>query len=879
MLKCPVYWTYNSASSLLQPAALFNTNSHLYWAVVSPENKHNILIHIMDKNSCIGTQVYSKKLKGHSAIICSLSLNKSNNNDNTIILLSACSDYLILWYISLIENTIESTYFYLETRLQPSDHSNLVTNIYFNNSNSVLLLLAGTKILVYKLHQNQLSFNAILEGHILPVISVEYISTNFDIIVSISLDRTFCVWDLKTLSCMYTSSLITSFPLLSLDTLLISHLKSLFLIVSSDATLRLYEWCHSSNTSYLTLELDLRILLLYRCDRSRNDLDECTRLSCKESNLLKSENRVENQVNEVGVTNFSETNILCCKLITTQLDILNDKDNTATPRRIRYLIIVLTNCYIFFIDYLNGDVIERVDLRERLTNPLGEFNELTTGYITVSHCTEQTAALYLLATLNDESQILFSYDFIISGSITYSELREASATQVTSNQSLEEKSFASANPQHNVLTCEKTGNKSNIKKKTRTSLNKPITFHSKVKSSGYTSAPSSNMFTGTHVSKAKLKISNRHINEASKLVKIKSDPTNKDSYLTNYSFSDKQLFTMKISGPSASIQCISPNCSGDKLACGIIDGSVLFISDSDLKPKTVSLSSKLKSKCIIASESPIMCMDWSSCRNDLLLVSTKTECSLWNPNNLCYFRISKSYFPQNDSILSVQYFSLDKYILVTHGESISLFNYHLNKKCDKLQDEIRTYSNTNGTFSLYKSIRVASHPFKVVASSVSNEFYSSMAIIASSNRSLYLYDINTHQRMLAYPSLESLAYSIHQCPASHYNYASISDYNLFITSSLKSCINVWDLRYDKKLFNFRMHKNTLMPLSSKISPCGRYIATGSEDKAVYFYDIRMPSRLFSRKIIGFSDCVTQLGFKPNVPGIFTATLDNVVTIY
>ena len=59
---------------------------------------------------------------------------------------------------------------------------------------------------------------------------------------------------------------------------------------------------------------------------------------------------------------------------------------------------------------------------------------------------------------------------------------------------------------------------------------------------------------------------------------------------------------------------------------------------------------------------------------------------------------------------------------------------------------------------------------------------------------------------------------------------------------------------------FTSHVNQSHPISAVISPCAQFIATGSEDRAVYVYDIRYPSPL--HKVTSHSDVVSTVAYHP-----------------
>ena len=69
---------------------------------------------------------------------------------------------------------------------------------------------------------------------------------------------------------------------------------------------------------------------------------------------------------------------------------------------------------------------------------------------------------------------------------------------------------------------------------------------------------------------------------------------------------------------------------------------------------------------------------------------------------------------------------------------------------------------------------------------------------------------------------------------------------------------------------FASHFNQALSVSATFSPCGRFIATGSEDKTAYVYDIRSSSPL--HKLKGHSDVVGTLAYHPLTPMVSHVTL-------
>ena len=69
---------------------------------------------------------------------------------------------------------------------------------------------------------------------------------------------------------------------------------------------------------------------------------------------------------------------------------------------------------------------------------------------------------------------------------------------------------------------------------------------------------------------------------------------------------------------------------------------------------------------------------------------------------------------------------------------------------------------------------------------------------------------------------------------------------------------------------FASHLNQAHSVSAIFSPCGRFIATGSEDKAAYIYDIRSSAPL--HKLKGHSDVVGTLAYHPLTPTVSHMTV-------
>uniref|UniRef100_A0A4W5P8X0 Uncharacterized protein n=1 Tax=Hucho hucho TaxID=62062 RepID=A0A4W5P8X0_9TELE len=92
-------------------------------------------------------------------------------------------------------------------------------------------------------------------------------------------------------------------------------------------------------------------------------------------------------------------------------------------------------------------------------------------------------------------------------------------------------------------------------------------------------------------------------------------------------------------------------------------------------------------------------------------------------------------------------------------------------------------------------------------------------------------------------------------------------YNLFLTSAVTDGVKLWDLRTLRCVRRYENHLNRCHPCTAAFSPCGRFIASGSEDNCAYVYDIRSSSYL--HKLQRHSDTILNVTFNPATPEVRT----------
>ncbi|KAK2193214.1 hypothetical protein NP493_16g01035 [Ridgeia piscesae] len=207
-----------------------------------------------------------------------------------------------------------------------------------------------------------------------------------------------------------------------------------------------------------------------------------------------------------------------------------------------------------------------------------------------------------------------------------------------------------------------------------------------------------------------------------------------------------------------------------------------------------------------------------------------------------------------------QFYYVDKFLLLTCGNIFYLYKFHL----DTRKSDIKRYLSNNrykvvSTFEMVQSQQIT-------AFSAVNSFHSYLALCAGSDKSLEVFDLNVGRSVLTLPSIHTRSvHTICQNEGSPYVSHPSSAYDLFLTSAASDCIKLWDLRSNRCVRKFEGHTNRTYPCGLAFSPCARFIATGSEDRSAYIFDIRAGTYL--HKLTGHTDTVTDVAFHPLLPQV------------
>uniref|UniRef100_A0A8C9XHS2 WD repeat domain 27 n=1 Tax=Sander lucioperca TaxID=283035 RepID=A0A8C9XHS2_SANLU len=298
---------------------------------------------------------------------------------------------------------------------------------------------------------------------------------------------------------------------------------------------------------------------------------------------------------------------------------------------------------------------------------------------------------------------------------------------------------------------------------------------------------------------------------------------------------------------------------------------LIFLYKGGIKEQPLVFHSKVKSSGYTSAPShtlfpaghdkPVSSVSWSLNRQWWLSASEDQSLRIWthgSPEPAIIMGDSLFSKP----IKSAQFYYLDKFLLLASGPSLYLYLYNV----DITRDDIKRYQQRS-VIKLARCITTTSAT-DITALSAINDFFSYIVLVCGSDRSIQVFDMNKGTVASALPDAHSRAvHCITQNKGSMFSTQAPDSYNLFLTSAVTDGVKIWDLRSLRCVRRYENHLNRCHPCSSAISPCGRFIASGSEDNCAYVYDIR--SSRYLHRLQKHSDTVLSVTFNPATPEVRT----------
>ncbi|XP_065488148.1 WD repeat-containing protein 27 [Caloenas nicobarica] len=763
-------------------------------------------------------------LSGHHYSISAVSF---GSKTNPLLVCSASRERVIVWNLDECTQKVQEGLTPREIVI--GTLLGMVLHIRFSPDDQQVAVCAGNQI--YMLNAKNEAILAELDGHLAPVTAAEFCTWEKSMLISVSEDRTFKVWDYSTGQLIYQSGVLTAaFPLLSL---LVDEENKQIITGCAEGQLWIFSLISGHNyrrVAHINLKKEQE-KFCNKVWKSGKEIGEGQNNSklCKTNNM-RPEGSVETSLPILLIEHcdflvrfHNEENISC-------------SSNTSyfwIGSSTGLLIMNLSNFELEgFLSYKDYS-----DLSIRFAGSCALARKSVNGKVLcliTSMFEDMTAVLEVnLAALVRTQQS----DFLLRGNKT--SLSVIARSSVLTNSPL----CKGLKTNLKEPSSKRPGVKSMVK-------DQPLFFHNKIKSSGYTVAPQMTMFSpNTNLKK----------NEVSKW-KTSCKCKNKEYPLESYP-PIKYEKEISVTCKPTPICCVQYAGDGEMLACGLADKTVLIFNSNLTDTRNV----------FSGHDGAVNSVGWSHDKKFLVSASEDRTLRVWSVcNNESALILGKEKFQR--TVRFAQFYFIDTFILLCCGAEFHLLRFHL----DTMKDDLKRYKQRS-VCKLVQKFPMAS-TMEITSLSAVNDFYSYIVLTAGSNRALEVFDLNAGCSTAVIPEVHTRSvHQICQNKGSSFSTQQPEAYNLFMTTAVGDGIKLWDLRTLRCERRFEGHSSRCYPCGIAVSPCGRFIASGSDDKCAYIYE--MCSSTFSHKLGGHSESVINVAFSPSSPQLTTATLDGKLQLF
>jgi len=408
-------------------------------------------------------------------------------------------------------------------------------------------------------------------------------------------------------------------------------------------------------------------------------------------------------------------------------------------------------------------------------------------------------------------------------------------------------------------------------------LNQKVTFHERIRSSGY--GPS--------------RLPRRKKAGLERKTGVKTDFMNVHEYpmpINRAQLSEElQSALTEQHGSLLSLKCsvdgsfMASNCSG-----GIVRVFRMPLSKYKGSSKCFNSSGEWNSVDFSISRNLV-----PGCTDPCILTASAGEAYIWTT------RLAEPLvkFPgQNDDnsnnpkgMSKAQFFFLDKFVLVSSGPELKLFHYEVEKdifapssSMSRLQAKNELRSSIKKAGGSRNQEMVASWNFidacEILDFAAINSFASNLAVVSRSDSTISVFDVANEKEVAVCCNGNRAAHTI-ALPDSAVS-AGQSQTDMFLSSSKEDggTIKLWDLRTASMVRSFVGHENRTHKVGMSLSPCMRFIATGSEDCSHFIFDIRATEPMHKHRD-GYREAVSDVEYHPRRPFLMTSCFDGKINIF
>eukprot|EP01028_Stygiella_incarcerata_P010182 TRINITY_DN5135_c0_g1_i4.p1 TRINITY_DN5135_c0_g1~~TRINITY_DN5135_c0_g1_i4.p1 ORF type:complete len:849 (+),score=202.20 TRINITY_DN5135_c0_g1_i4:38-2584(+) len=784
--------------------------------------------------------------------------------------LSASSDAIVLWTRSR-DGSFNAGKYLLR------DLSESVQQIRISSSGLRLAVALGSTVLILDAVSGEPK--AQLDAHKAAVTDVCFFPLNEKRIITISEDCTFKIWDLDEKCILFESCMESPNPLMSL-TILPSSDR--FVHSSMDGSLRLYEirdggeaakLLHSWNIAKMSFHFGEKMSDIVDAEKKNGERED-KESGTDENEIIVISRRKPRKSGGVGGTDLDE-----------MFDAAHISRSPGVPKESkgRTPFVGDEECIPFVLDSVSiGDC----DYLHILTSTHIAKIDLRSFDLVYAHRHGKEEAIIssggAISALSNVCAVIAVLDPVIQ----VTRLRDLDATyrkKLGKSESVTVSIFASEplpphfNPEFKKKEPPARHSRHHALGRKRGSVHdQPVTFHSKVHSSGYGHAAPAWMRPALKKKKKKTAPSGQSTSSF-----ILGSAPYPNACGVTIRLHERWCDALARKGThNGAILSLSMNGQGSKLAIGSNDTTISLFSLKSAKETAelitcighrhpvTSVRFGLSGKHFISSGNDGTARIWTSDGGDCALVmdhvvhNFKGRSQVPNPE-----------YPSE--VKCAQFFSMDRFIAVGAGDEVLIYKYLIE---EPEKSGLRRVIDG----SRYKTVhRLQTKSHSITSFACSNTIMSSLFITSNSAKTIEIFDVCSGRKeplsMIEDAHTRPIQQILLNDAISDPSHAQ-DNFELFLTSSLDSSLKLWDVRTSSCVMRFVGHSSRSVPVACSFSPCMRYVACGSEDKCVYIYDRRMGA-LACDRIHGATDCVSAVSYHPRIPLLFAGSFDGVLRAY
>ncbi|XP_063564075.1 WD repeat-containing protein 27 isoform X2 [Gorilla gorilla gorilla] len=744
-------------------------------------------------------------LRGHHQPITAMAF---GNKVNPLLICSASLDYVIMWNLDecrekvlqglVPRGTVMGSLLgkVLCLQLSPDDH--------------VVAVCAGNKIFMLDIETQ--AVRAELQGHLGPVTAVEFCPWRSGTLISASEDRGFKVWDHCTGSLIYSSSVLSAYPLLSL-------------FIDAESR-QLVTGCADGQLWIFSLMDGHHYRRVARVDLRKKTETFSTR-RVKSGLCSQPEESQLPSTSALGKGEQVEVTFPVLRLAPCDLSLIPNSACGCLSSENTRCVWIGSSVGLFVFNLANLEVEAALYYKD-----FQSLSILLARSCALRNCTVDQKVLCLLASL-------------FGGKIAVLEINPAALVMAQQCPSMGQSLSVPASscvlptsPLYLGIAKEKSTKAASEQRCAARNVMKDqrLVFHNKVRSSGYASAPHVTMFSPKTNIKSEGKGSSRSRSSCAR-----------EAYPVECAVPTKPGPQVAAAPTCTRVCCIQYSGDGQWLACGLAN-HLSLVFDASLTGTPAVFS---------GHDGAVNAMCWSQDRRWLFSAARDGTLRVWSARGAeLALLLGKDMFSK--PIQSAQFYYIDAFILLSSGPEFQLLKYHI----DTCKDEIKRYKQKSKSKLICRLSTTGA--VDMTSLSAVNDFYSHIVLAAGRNRTVEVFDLNAG--CSAAVKAEAHSRPVHQIcqnKGSSFTTQQPQAYNLFLTTAIGDGMKLWDLRTLRCERHFEGHPTRGYPCGIAFSPYGRFAACGAEDRHAYVYE--MGSSTFSHRLAGHTDTVTGVAFNPSVP--------------